>query len=447
MDDGTGIPLGVVIAAGFLMVMIALATINFRLSAQKKAIERERSLRNQEELERGEGRLTGDGRDRGKHDRQRAIAEAIRRDSTLQGATSPEELQRLDDAAESIRREWQIRSELDAVNAEQQRLTREAEERAARQREDERKAAETRATELAREERLAQMPPVRRFLIRHWATSLVVASLALLGITLVGIQWWSNEREARIASELAEARDTAVTERQEAERDRLERAQAQADENYEMALTSCRPDQYVGEPDQQLLTAWKECEGVSARLWVASFPESPEDVLQELASDTSPRVREAVAANPNASQATLAALANDPLPEVRLAVINAVVIDDSTMESLAQDEDPVVQEAAMIAIFGPLCGENVTLENYLGGTTWEGNLATSKSWSQGGDVIRFETDCSVSRPPSTSDQLGPFVQDGNSVEFNSSNRFRAEISGDVMTGRSSNGPFQLERVD
>jgi len=104
VEDSSGISLGIVIAFVFLMVMISLATINFRLASQRREAK---ELRESTERAQREGDEV----------RRRAVAEAVRRDPSLAQATSAADLNRLNESALSIAREWQTREELTAVHA------------------------------------------------------------------------------------------------------------------------------------------------------------------------------------------------------------------------------------------------------------------------------------------------------------------------------------------
>lgn len=143
--------------------------------------------------------------------RQKLLAEAIRRDSSLANPADADDFRRLNDAIASIEREYRLRAELDslresqnaaavaeqrareaadlaALDAEQalaaeERLAREEEEIKARLVERELAAAQARKEAIEAERvRLAAMRPVPRWIHSHKALTAVIAATAALGI-------------------------------------------------------------------------------------------------------------------------------------------------------------------------------------------------------------------------------------------------------------------------
>jgi hypothetical protein len=94
----------------------------------------------------------------------------------------------------------------------------------------------------------------------------------------------------------------------------------------------------------------------------------------------------------------------------------------------------------MKTLFGGLCGKNLSFRTYLAGTRWSGKLYADDT----GTTIDFLSACRVTFD---GDDFGRWRQDGATATWNpATNRYTVTVSGDYLIGRSSNGPFRLQRV-
>lgn len=75
-------------------------------------------------------------------------------------------------------------------------------------------------------------------------------------------------------------------------------------------------------------------------------PNTPADVLAQLANDLNPEVRKGVAEHPNSSAETLAQLASDRWWSVRIQVAGNPNVPVDSLVKLSQDDDPDVSHAA-----------------------------------------------------------------------------------------------------
>ena len=150
---------------GFLVLMIGIASFSIQMTMRQTAKQREKGS-----TARSVEKETL---------RTEAVAEAIKRDPSLANASTPAELAQLDAEVMAIQKEWQLKRELEAVQtAEQQKMEQEERERVlAQEAEEQRLAAEERARLRKldserrageRAQKIAAMPPFRRFLVRFW---------------------------------------------------------------------------------------------------------------------------------------------------------------------------------------------------------------------------------------------------------------------------------------
>lgn len=181
------------IGFGFLVLMIGIASFSIQMTMRRNARERQRTEANREG-----GQTVQSPAD--KAIRADAVAEAIRRDPSLTNASTPEELSRLDEMVQGIQKEWQLKRELEAVKAAERRkleqeqharrLAKEAEDRRLASQEQARRSrleAERRARE--QEQKIAAMPPLRRFLRRFWIP-VSLGFLVLVVFPAIAGVWW-----------------------------------------------------------------------------------------------------------------------------------------------------------------------------------------------------------------------------------------------------------------
>jgi len=345
MGDESKLPIGIVVAFGFLMVMIALAGINLRLQAQRrqaKEQERESQVRAQSD----------------EKERLKAVQEAIRRDPSLSQKDDPEVLKRLTEAVVEIQQEWAVRDDLQKVEQQQRteaEYQKQQEERAQIAEEQRREQAERariaeeqrrerEAAQIAREERLAEMSPVRRLLARN-PKSLAGLSLALIAFAAIGVTaFWQVQQDRALTAAREEGRAESIANMKEQEE--IAEVELQA------AKEACDLETAEVTNDRTVLFAYRTCSDSRVRNAVASNPEVGFSTLQELAQDEDPEVRistiEQLSARAGVEGNTaplrlLEELTLDPDPSIRSAVARAVNTSPKILSTLMADESPLVR--------------------------------------------------------------------------------------------------------
>lgn len=308
-STGQGIPLQLILPAAFFFLMLILAGIRVRLNKNAKEARRDaEALREQLAASASQESTL----------RERAVAEAIRRDPSLEGADSPEALNRLAAAAATIMEEMRLKADLERAQGARLREEQEAQAELQRQRDAEARAA----AQQAREEQLAAMPPFKRLILRYPIPAAVIASVlglvALTGISSAVNAW--NERQA----------------------------EARAIEAYESLKASCDPARAGEVSSQEIFIAWLGCESPSARISAMSqlgYGALGEALMDELAQDPDEKVRAALAARDDLEARQQLTLAADTSVEVQLALATNPEVEAEAFNKLAESDEQSVLEA------------------------------------------------------------------------------------------------------
>lgn len=250
MDNST---LGLLIAAMFLALSIGL--LGIRLSISRSRREAKRQLQSASDQQRWSQQAA-------ELQRQRAVAEAIRRDPSLAADTSPETLQRLGESTAAILQEFQLKADVEALEArrqadlaEERRQQQQAEQRA-------RQEAENHARRSAREAQLAAMTPRRRWLSKNRTVVIGVGILVLVVLGAAANSAANSIIEQRMEAQQAQAQAAAAA-RVAASKEAAAQASAEA---FASVVASCDPEQIeeLGS-DEAALRAWLNCPSEEAR--------------------------------------------------------------------------------------------------------------------------------------------------------------------------------------
>lgn len=375
-----------------------------------------------------------------------------------------------------------------AEQEEAQRLAEAAEAQRQRELEAERervrKLEEQRTAE--RKEEIAAMPPLRRWIFSHIPIVVGVAAVLVIGLIIGGFSMLRGIQEEQKRQDIAAAEAKAIEDRAAADlRAEEERAatqarqeeqrvaaEAEAAAQYQALVAGCDPDSFEGVIEEELLIAWASCENDNTRAWVAGQRKTPKEVLERLSGDNAIEVKAAVAGNRQSPGKVLRTLGSDPNVQVRAALASNRAAPEAEIKKLLKDPElqvrralipsgaqpilrelaqsdpsPRVRNAALKELFGgQICGKNVTLANYIGGTEWEGKLTRDASKPR---IYKFSRNCGVSEISSFGGPAGyewaRWKQNGNRVSWNAWNPYRGTISGNTMSGSSRNGPFTLRK--
>jgi len=329
VDDGSGIPIGIVFAFGFFMLMASIAAVNIRLAAQRR--------RAKEQDEAQIKRTDSDARER-----QNAIREAISRDPSLADSDDPETLGRLNEAAESVLQEWRVQKDLEAVK---ERERQEEQAQAARRRQEE--AEQRQREEAEREkERIAALPPVRRWLTTHKLLVVGVLAVVVVGVAVGLTALWQEAERNRVAAQLEQNRLDRIERREQEEADRLAAIEAEK--------RACSPSTAETTSDSSILRAYTECASPEVRQLVAENPAVSQLALEALVNDDTEPVRYAavealrtrVSDSPgNSALEALAGLSSDEDSSIRALIAGGIKIPDVVLREFAGDESPVVRRA------------------------------------------------------------------------------------------------------
>jgi len=321
------------IVAGFIVLMIGIASFSVQMTMRQNAKRRE-------QLESDRASRSDQPSVAEKSRRAEALEEAIKREPSLANASSPGELARLDELVLSIQKEWQLKSELEAVQAAQRAKAAEEERsRALQQAAEEKRAADQERARLRkveeerrkqeREQKIAAMSPVSRWVRTHVWISVGVAAIAILAIVGgIGTVIVNEQRRAEAA---------------QAEADRIE-AEVQAAAEKQAMLASCDAE-LAGQDstDPEYLAAWATCDLNKTREAVARNVATPEETLTELVQDPEPSVRIALAVNRATPPWTFTELAQDPDPLVRLNLARRLDLNEEAALILLKDSDPSIR--------------------------------------------------------------------------------------------------------
>lgn len=300
------------------------------------------------------------------NERQRHIAEALRRDPSLGDSQDPESLRRLASAAEEIALEERVRRDLEAVQLDAERAAErarrqsmiealEAKERSADE------ASRAREREFARlqahkeQERLAAMSPARRWIIQNKTVSLLVLGVLLSVITVGLLFLFSQLQEQQRLQEKQQAR--------------------------ELLLESCDPGQLSPEertsPSTELLSSWVLCSSVAAREWVAQSSSLPPDLLATLRDDPEVSVRQIIANRSDLDEQSLKALAEDESVTIRATIAAREDLPEYLPAQMSQDP---IEEVRIVAVKNPKLSAEAK-EALLNDPSWEVrmNLARNSS--------------------------------------------------------------------
>ena len=329
MDDGSGIPIGIVFAFGFFMLMASIAAVNIRLAAQRR--------RAKEQDEAQMTRTDSDARER-----QNAVREAISRDPGLADSDDPETLSRLNQAAESVVQEWRVQADLAAVR---ERERQEEKAQAARRRQEE--AQQRKREEAEREEeRIAALPPVRRWLATYKYLLAAAVAVVVIGVAAGVAGLWQEAESNRVEAQIEQDRLDQIEAEEQEEAERVAAIEAEKE--------ACSPSTAETTTDSNILKAYVECASPEVRQLVAENPSVSQFTLEALIDNDENSVRYAAAESlrtrvsdsPGASALeALAGLRSDESPSIRALVAGGIQIPDEVLRDFADDESPTVRDA------------------------------------------------------------------------------------------------------
>jgi len=329
MVDSSGIPIGIVFAFGFFVLMASIAAVNIRLAAQRRRAKEQDETQSQ--------RAESDARKR-----QNAIREAISRDPSLADSDDPETLARLNQAAESVMQEWRVQKDLAAVK---ERERQEEQAQAARRRQEE--GEHRKREEAEREkERIAALPPVRRWLATYKYLVVAAVAVVVIGVAAGVAGLWQEIERNRVAAQLEQNRLDRIERREQEEAERLAAIEAEKE--------ACSPSTAETTSDSSILRAYTECASPEVRQLVAENPAVSQLALEALVNDDAEPVRYAavealrnrVSDSPgNSALEALAGLSSDEDSSIRALIAGGIKIPDAVLREFADDESPVVREA------------------------------------------------------------------------------------------------------
>lgn len=290
------------------------------------------------------------------HDRQRNIAEALRRDPSLGDSQDPHSLRRLANAAEEIALEERVRRDLEAVQLDAERaaerIRRQAmiEELEARERASE-EAAVAQARELARlreqkqQERLAAMSPARRWIAQHRTVSILLITVLIVSIVVSAVFLGFRMQDQQ-------------------------RVQAEQDAR-ELLVQSCDPDKLSTDertnPSTDLLPSWALCSSVSARQWVAKSSLLTPQLVELLRDDSDPSVREQIANRSDLDEESLQVLAEDKSVAIRTVIAAREDLPELLLDQMSQDP---TEEVRVVAVKNPMLTDEAK-EALISDPSWE----------------------------------------------------------------------------
>ena len=301
--------------------------------------------------------------------RRDLVAEAIRRDPSLGADQDPTTLRRLAEVVAALQQEFELRADLSALEAqaradeelrakraaaeaEQVKRVQRAQQAAAQEEEYQRKARLREAEDAATEaQRLAEMPPLRRWVTTH--TSVLKVAGALLAVPLVAWGLWALTTSAQQEAQLAQAQEQAQ----------------------EAALAESCGENYSGPwPDNATLARWVDCGNEAVQLTIlrdypgaggfggrfvkSRFPSvrmalaettSSDEILKRLAQDDDVAVRLAVASR-DVNGSVLQKMTTDEDASVRAAVALNPKSSITTLQELVRDPDPQTAVGALSSL-------------------------------------------------------------------------------------------------
>ena len=313
--------------------MLSIAGINIRLAQQRKNARKAAAV--DAEREAAEAR-----------ERQDAMREAIRRDPRIANTDTPESVDRLNQAVESVLRERRLKQDLKAVQ-EREKQAEQLQDAQKRERESrERRRKEEAVRREQRAQRVAAMPPLRRWIWTH-TTIVAIAAALVLGALVVGsIVAIQQVNEARA---IAHFEQRQIEKAQEKEREEAARAAA-----LEADKKACSLELAESTTSDEILLAYTQCDSPDVRVATAENPAAINTVLLPLVTDPDPLVRQAAV---GALRSHFSGSTTDPVVEalsratadtdvtVRGLIAGGIQVPDSILGELTNDSSPVVREA------------------------------------------------------------------------------------------------------
>lgn len=307
MED---IPGEVLVGFGFLIFMIGLVSFSIQMTIRRRKRESDKKQATEETTQ--------------TETRTRAVAEAIRREPELAGASSSEDLARLDLLVASIQKEWLLRSDLETLERQEQakalELERQEQARARAEEGARRRQAEKEEKVRLREARIAAMGPRRRWLATH-PTIVAAVAAVLVGVVAVAAIMMTTRIQSIQAQRAAEQQ--AAEAAKEAEIAAAQKALA-----LEEAKASCDFERRSEVPED-MLNYWFDCPEIQERIYAIANATTmtPEDQLR-FSQEPDAAIRTALAQRSDLESQIQLALSTDEADAVRRSLASQGNVDN-----------------------------------------------------------------------------------------------------------------------